>query len=46
MFVLLYVFSRNKAGQVIVYYTAWLLALLLVVTHSDQIVSILSGGNF
>jgi len=46
MFVLLYVFSRTKAGQVIVYYTAWMLTLLLVVTHADQIVSILSGGNF
>jgi hypothetical protein len=46
MFLLLYVLSRTRAGHTVIYYTAWLLVALLLVTHSDQVTKILSGGNF
>ena len=46
MFLLLFAFSRTREGHTIIYWTAWLLVLLLLVTHSGQINSILKGGNF
>jgi hypothetical protein len=46
MGLLLYTLSRTQPGHVIIYWTAWLLVLLLLVTHSQQISSILQGGNF
>lgn len=46
MFLLLYVLSRTRAGHTIIYYVSWMLVLLLVVTHADQVKSLLTGGNF
>ena len=46
MFMLLFVLSKTRGGHTIIYYTAWLLVTLLVVTQGKQIASILQGGNF
>lgn len=46
MFLLIYALSKTKWGSVIIYYTAWLLVFLLVVTHSKQLISILTSGGF
>jgi hypothetical protein len=44
LFLMLYILSRTRSGHTIIYYTAWLLVVLLVVTHSDMIDSIFKGG--
>lgn len=46
MFALLFVLAKTRGGHTIIYYTAWLLVLLLIVTHSKQITNILKGGGF
>lgn len=46
MFMLLFVLAKTRAGHTVIYYTAWLLVLLLIVTHSGKISSILQGGSF
>jgi len=46
MFALLYVLSRTRSGHTIIYYGAWLLVVLLIVTHGNQIAKILQGGAF
>lgn len=45
MFALLFVLAKTRAGHTIIYYVAWLLVLLLVITHGKQVASILQGGN-
>ena len=44
MFALLYVLSRTRSGHTIIYWTAWLLVVFLIVTHADEISSIFSAG--
>lgn len=44
MFLLLYVLSRTRSGHTIIYYGAWLLVVLLIVTHGTEISNLLSGG--
>jgi len=46
MFMLLFAFSRSRAGHTIIYYWSWLLVVLLIVTHSDKLNSLMSGGKF
>jgi hypothetical protein len=46
MFLLLFVLAKTRSGHTIIYYTAWLLVVLLLVTHSTQITKILQGGGF
>ena len=43
MFMLLYVLSKTRSGHTIIYWTAWLLVLLLIVSHADEINTMLSG---
>ena len=42
MILLIFTVSRTKAGEVTIYYTAWLLVFLLIVTHAVEISSILT----
>ncbi len=44
LFLMLYILSRTRSGHTIIYYTAWLLVVLLVVTHYDMIDTIFKGG--
>ena len=44
MFLLLYVLAKTRSGHTIIYYTAWLLVVLLLVTHSTQVTNILKQG--
>lgn len=44
MFTLLYVFSRTRPGHTIIYYTAWLLVVLLVITHYAEIDDLFKKG--
>lgn len=46
MFMLLFILARTRAGHTIIYYLAWLMVALLIVSHGKQVASILSGGNF
>ncbi len=46
MFMLLFVLAKTRGGHTIIYYTAWMLVLLLLVTHASQVTSILNKGNF
>lgn len=40
MFMLLFILARTRAGHTVIYYVAWLLTLLLIVTHAGELVSI------
>lgn len=46
MFLLLYVLAQTRTGHTIIYYWAWLLVFLLIVTQSKQISALLAKGNF
>jgi len=46
VFMLLYVLSRTRSGHSVIYYATWLAVVLLLVTHSDQIVGMLKKGGF
>lgn len=46
MFLLLFGLAKSRAGHTIIYYWAWLLVVLLIITHSNQLQSVLSGGKF
>lgn len=41
----IYLLSRNRAGQTIVYYILWLSIVLLLVSHSDSITQIFQQAN-
>ena len=41
----LYLLTRNRAGQTIVYYVLWLSIVLLLVTHSDSISQLFQQAN-
>lgn len=45
VFMLLFVLAKTRAGHTVIYYVAWALVLLLIVTHSKQITGILQRGN-
>jgi hypothetical protein len=44
MFLLLYVLSRTRPGHTIIYYTAWLLVVLLVITHYAEVDDLFKKG--
>jgi hypothetical protein len=44
-FLLLYMLSRTREGHALIYYGAWMLVALLIVTHGNEITSLLSGYN-
>lgn len=44
MFLLLYLLSKTRSGHSIIYYTSWLLVVLLIVTHYKEVNNILTGG--
>lgn len=44
MFMLLYVLSRTRSGHTVIYYTAWLAVVLLIVTHYSSIEDIFKRG--
>lgn len=46
MFLLIYALSKTKWGNVIIYYTTWLLIFLLIVGNYRQLLSILISGGF
>ena len=41
----LYLLTRNRAGETIVYYILWLSIVLLLVTHSDSITQLFQQAN-
>lgn len=41
----LYGLSRSKAGHAAIYYTLWLLVILMLVTHYQQITDTLKNAN-
>lgn len=43
--VALFGLSRSKAGHAAIYYTLWLLVILMIVTHFQQITSTLQSAN-
>lgn len=45
MILLIYVLSKTRAGNVIIYYAAWLLVFFMIVSNYKQIISILTGGG-
>ncbi len=44
LFLLLYVLGQTRAGHTLIYYWAWLLVALLIVTNGQQISNILNQG--
>lgn len=41
----LYLLTRNRAGETIVYYVLWLSIVLVLVTHSDSITQLFQQAN-
>jgi len=46
LFLLLFGLAKSRAGHTIIYYWAWLLVVLLIITHPNSLTSVLSGGEF
>lgn len=46
MILFIFTISKTKIGEVIIYYVAWMLVLLIIVSHANQITTILKGGAF
>lgn len=43
--VVIFLLSRSRAGQTVVYYIAWLSIVLVLVTHADAITTIFQQAN-
>lgn len=41
----IFLLSRSRAGQTVVYYVAWLSIVLVLVTHADAITTIFQQAN-
>jgi hypothetical protein len=45
LFALLYILSARNWGKTIIYYTTWLIIVLLIVLNGNEIASIFASGN-